>query len=65
MLLSYSVFILSVDVTDVFVLIDIFALVLMDLDNLAIALSFSVANIIAFSDNVIMECTVLLDFHKS
>lgn len=65
MLLSYYVFILSVDVTDVFVLIDIFALVLMDLDNLSIALSFNVANIIAFADNVIMECTVLLDFHKS
>ena len=65
MLLLFSVLTLPVDVINV-VLVDIVALVFMDLDILAIALSIYFANIMGFSrvDNAIMECTVLLDSHK-
>lgn len=65
MLLLFSVLTLPVGVINV-VLVDIVALVFMDLDILAIALSFDFANImgIACVDNAIMECTVLLDSHK-
>ena len=65
MLLLFSVLTLPVDVINV-VLVDIVALVFMDLDIIAIALSFYFANIMGISrvDNAIMECTVLLDSHK-
>lgn len=63
--MSFSVLTLPVDVINV-VLVDIVSLVFMDLDILAIALSFDVATAIDFAhvDNAIMECTVLLDSHK-